>query len=331
MTMAASQTAVDGTCGPLSIRVYASDDELHSFARTHLALFSRPWSRTTRAVDVEIVRLDDRTIANGTYLACNNMLVDRDGGSFIASTYYGITARGFMGDREDTWKIFVPRDLDLHERQINNLEDVFSLICTAGWRAEGWIAVHAGAVIGPSCCAVLCATSGGGKSTLTAALLVAGWTTLGDDKLLLRTDGGRAQLRPLLNTLNLHPQTRDWLPVPDIEHLPRYSAMTEKRRVGVQMLTSAPLPDSASPTHLISIERTHETDGVSAVPMARSEILPTLLRQIVIPRDAAAAREMLQVAALACARSITAGIRLRVGYGAYRNPDWIAPLERALA
>jgi hypothetical protein len=259
------------------------------------------------------------------------MRVDRDGNAFVASTFFGMTGRGSAGAHIDRWQLVVPQNLVLNERQINNLEDLFSLICTVGWRAEGWIALHAGAVIGPSSCALLCATSGGGKSTLTAALLVAGWTTLGDDKLLLRTDGPSPQVRPLLNTLNLHPQTRQWLPVPDIEQLPRYSAMTEKRRVGVQSLTRLPLPETATPTHVVCIERTRGHSEVRATPMAREEILPTLLRQVVIPRDPTIARATLQVVASACARSITKGVRLQIGDGAYRNPDWSVPLEQALS
>jgi hypothetical protein len=331
MDLADRAQSVTGACGPLNVRVEAADSELASISRTHLDLFSRPWRETTRSVDVAIARSDDEANVAGSYLECGNMRVDRDGGNFVASTFYGLTARGTMGEHADTWKISVPEDLVLGERQINNLEDLFSLICTAGWRAEGWIAVHAGAVIGPSCCAVLCASSGGGKSTLTAALLVAGWTTLGDDKLLLRMNGTGAELRPLLNTLNLHPQTRDWLPVPEIEHLPRYSAMTEKRRVGVRTLTKAPLPDAATPTHLIAIERTRGHNRVRASRMAQAEILPTLLRQIVIPRDPSAARAMLQVAAAACARSIKTGVRLEIGDGAYRDAGWFRPLEHALA
>jgi hypothetical protein len=330
MAIAARPHKVIGTCGPLRVSVDAADAELESFAHTHLDLFSRPWRETTRDVDVEIVRCRDDASVTGSYLECGNMRVDRDGNRFVASTFYGITGRGFIGDGADTWQLCVPEDLVLQERQINNLEDLFSLICTVGWRAEGWIALHAGAVVGPSCCALLCATSGGGKSTLTAALLVAGWTTLGDDKLLLRVDGRAPELRPLLNTLNLHPQTREWLPVPNIEQLPRYSAMTEKRRVGVQSLTRKPLPDAATPSHVICIERTRGHSGVYAMPMSRDEILPTLLRQVVIPRDTAAARETLQVIATACARSVTRGVRLQIGDGAYRDPDWLAPLERAL-
>jgi hypothetical protein len=331
MAIAARRHRVTGTCGPLRVRVDAGDAELESFAQTHLDLFSRPWRETTRDVEVEIVRGVDEASVSGTYLECGNMRVDRDGKSFVASTFYGMTGRGSIGEHTDTWKLCVPDDLVLNERQINNLEDLFSLICTTGWRTEGWIAVHAGAVIGPSSCAILCATSGGGKSTLTAALLVAGWTTLGDDKLLLRTDGPSPEVRPLLNTLNLHPQTREWLPVPDIEQLPRYSAMTEKRRVGVLALTRLPLPDAATPTHVICIERTRGHSEVRATPMPQGEILPTLLRQVVIPRDPAIARATLQVIASACARSITKGVRLQIGDGAYRNAAWIAPLEQALS
>lgn len=330
MAIAARSYEVTGTCGPLRIRVDAGDAELQSFARTHLELFSRPWRETTRDVYVELVRGRSELRVSGSYLECANMRVDRDGNAYAATTFYGMSGRGWIGEHTDTWQLVVPEYLVLNERQINNLEDLFSLICTAGWRAEGWIALHAGAVIGPSCCALLCATSGGGKSTLTAALLVAGWTTLGDDKLLLRVDGKTPQLRPLLNTLNLHPQTREWLPVPDIEGLPRYSAMTEKRRVGVASLTRKTSPDEAVPTHAVCIERTRGHSGIRATPMPRESILPTLLRQVVIPRDAAVARSMLQAVATACARSIRSGVRLEIGDAAYRDPAWITPFERAL-
>lgn len=330
MKLAARAHSVTGTCGPLLIRIEAADSRLASFARAYLELFGRRWSAITRTVEVEIVRSFDGSAAAGSYLECGQMRVDVDGNAFLASTRHGITAHGSIGERSDRWTLHVPGGLVLDEPQIGNLEDVFSLICTAGWRAEGWIAVHAGAVVGPSCCALLCAPSGGGKSTLTAALLTAGWTTLGDDKVLLRAGGGQPRVRSLLDTLNLHPQTRRWLPVPGIEALPRYSAWTEKRRVGVHMLTGAPQPQAATPTHVICIERTGIADGVRAVRMSGEELLPALLRQIVIPRDASIARMTLQAAA-ACVRGLKGGVRLKIGEDAYADASWIGSLEPALA
>ena len=69
---------------------------------------------------------------------------------------------------------------------LTDIESLLSLVLTEGWRAEGWIPLHAAAVVRFDTCALICAESGGGKTSLTAALVREGWQTLGDDKLLLR-------------------------------------------------------------------------------------------------------------------------------------------------
>lgn len=330
MNVAARAHSVTGTCGPLLLRVQTEDPALEALVRAYLDLFDRRWTSVTRIVRVRIARSCGGRVAAGSFLQCGQMQVDGDGSSFLASTRYGICARGSVGQSGDSWQIDVPENLVLDEPQIGNLEDVFSLICTAAWRAEGWIALHAGAVLGPFGCALLCAPSGGGKSTLTAALLAAGWRMLGDDKVLLRAGGSRPQVRALSTTLNLHPQTQRWLPLAGIEELPRYSAWTEKRRVGMAALTGAAQPGAAAPAHLIRIERTPHAGTVRATRMSRDELLPALLRQIVIPRESSAARSTLRAAA-ECAAFLKSGVHLKIGNDAYADARWQAALERALS
>jgi hypothetical protein len=311
----------------LNVEVHADDALLEEFARHYLELFSYKWTGDSRQVTVYLRRTRDANRANGSYLQCGQMYVDRTGDSYVASTRFGIVARGSGAGR---WTVAVPEAIDLGEPQLGNLEDVFSLVCSVEWRAQGWIPVHAAAAIGAAGCTLLCAPSGGGKSTLTAALLLAGWASLGDDKLLLRAGSDGATVRPLLRTMNLDPQTQQWFPIRGIDTLPRYSAWTDKRRVHMSALTNRATPAQARPRALVVLRRVPELRGLRAAPIPRAETLPALLRQIVLPRNAAHARETLRAAA-ACASGIERAIHLEVGDGAYADPHWLAALEAALA
>lgn len=321
--------ALRASCGPLEIVLTAEDEALAAVALNHLSLFAPAWPARTRTINVQLVRNTSALEVSGTYLRCGQMIAEREGARYAARTSRGLVAQGHCGARADVWVVSVPEDAAFDEPEVGALEDIFSLICTVGWRQEGWIPVHAAAVAKNGACAILCAPSGGGKSTLTAALARNGWQTLGDDKLLLRRTAGELRLRALLQTFNLDPQTRRWFDVGDIDGLPRYSAFTNKRRVSVGTISAlSPMIASASPTHVVRIVRDANTNRVSASAMSPGDVLPALLRQIVIPGDAAAARWIVSETG-ACAAKLR-GVELRIGDDAYAAPGWLRAIEEAI-
>jgi hypothetical protein len=327
--MLSAPRVMHASCGPLEILLAAEDERLAAVALNHLDLFAPAWTVRTRAVNVQLVRENSALQADGSYLRCGQMVAGRNGAHYAARTSSGLVAQGHCGARSDVWVVSVPDDVELDEVEVGALEDLFSLICTVGWRQEGWIPVHAAAVAKNGACAILCAPSGGGKSTLTAALARNGWQTLGDDKLLLRRVERDVRLRSLLQTFNLDPQTRRWFDVGDIDRLPRYSAFTNKRRVFIGTISSlSPMISSATPTHVVRVIRDRNVSGVCATPMRADEVLPALLRQIVIPADPSAARWIVGETA-ACAAKLR-GLELRVGDDAYGTPEWLSAVEEAI-
>lgn len=256
------------------------------------------------------------------------MSVDRDGAAYVADTQYGFVASGTTGEGTDRWDIRVPPETVFDEPQIGDMEDILSLVCTAGWRAEGFVALHAGAVAKNGVCALLCTGSGGGKSTLTTALVLNGWATLGDDKLLVRREGGVAVLRSLLQTFNLDPATRRWFDLGDLESLPRYSAWTQKRRVPLNRLRAGAALELAHPTHIVSVERARGQNGIRARSLTSAEVAETLLRQIVLPTDPQIAAWTMREA-LSCTSGLR-GVQLAIGDDAYAENTWLRAIEGAL-
>ncbi len=315
-------------CGPLDVTISADDVALLEVADKYFSLYAPPWEFRTRTVSVEMTRRDSSLRANGTFLSCGNMSADRSGARYVAHTKHGFAAEGHVGARRDVWVICVPPKTIFSEAQIGDVEDLFSLICTAAWREEGWIAVHAAAVANDSACALLCAPSGGGKSTLTAALVRNGWKTLGDDKLLLRRNGGEPYVHGLLQTFNLDPATRRWFDFGNLDALPRYSAWTNKRRVSVGTIASDVTLSSARPTHVVRVLRSPGLGGVRATPMEPRDILPALLRQIVLPCDRAVCQWILSETGSAV-RGVR-GITLEIGDDAYHSAAWLDTIEEAL-
>jgi hypothetical protein len=319
-----------GGCGPLDVHVDAKDEQLRALAQQYLDLYSLQWPMRTRRVDIELLHSSTRLSVRGDFLDCAHMRVDRYPSTYAAITQYGIASQGMCTAQRDRWTFCIPHGTVLDEPHITEIEDLFSLVCTVGWRADGWLALHAGAVEKDGVCAILCAPSGGGKSTLTAALIRAGWRTLGDDKLLVRADGPRPILRALLQTMNLHPGTRMWFDVGDISALPRYSAWTEKRRVSIDAIAPNAALGRATPTHVISLMRKPGTTGIRARRLQHEQAIPTLLKQVVIPRDRAIAKWTLETIT-ACARQLRGVVLLEIGDDAYADDTWLPAVESVLA
>jgi hypothetical protein len=234
-----------------------------------------------------------------------------------------------FNESENSWAIATPAEFDISERP-EDVEDLLSLVLTTGWRRAGWLPMHAAVVVNGSRCVFLCAPSGGGKTSLTAALIRRQWRTLGDDKVLLRIGAGQAvELAALMHHFNLDPRAQEWFAeVGDLRRFPAYSAWTEKRRVYVEDIWPGKAAWRGRPTHLVSLVQREGGTGIKITPLQRAEILATLLRQTVVPRDRKIAGEILSTVA-AAARELE-GLRIEIGAEAYRDPGGLEALERAL-
>ncbi len=267
-------------------------------------------------------------MARGTFLTCARMSVDKTGAGLRATSLSGACASLTYGAAGELWSIDVPQSM-LEAGKLEELEDIVSLIVTTGWRREQWVPVHSAAVIKDGNCAIVCAPTGGGKTTFTAALIRRGWRTLGDDKLLLRLREGKPQLAALLHTFNLHPKTRDWFPeVGELERLPHYSACTEKRKVRISGIWPGTVATSARPTVLILLNRCHLSRHVSVEALAAEDLIATLLRQTVIPKERQTAQRILRTISATAVQ--LKGFKVSVGTDAYSHSECLAALESAL-
>lgn len=325
-------------CGPIRVRIGSDPHGSARLLRGALDLFGAPWDELGTEVELHLCRPEAITLPTGSaYFASLRMRVE--------STPQGLAARCDSGanalfdSAAGRWQVGIPTTTD-DIWTLTDLENLMSLVVTTGWRSLGWTPFHAGLVCRPretagdtagGPAAMLCAPSGGGKTTLTLALLRRGWSTLGDDKLLVRRapEGGGMEARALVHTFNLFPHTRRWFPeLGEISHLPKYSAWTDKRRVPIARLRpDAPLT-RARPSHLIEVVRSDGHSGIKVTPMERGQVLSLLLRQTVIPRHRPTARAILATVA-ELAGSLT-GLHLEVGRDAYLQPDCLDELEAAL-
>lgn len=319
--------------GPLRVEI---EPALAAFERRigeQLRLFETPWERLSYEVRILVRPCADHAVpAHGSYLVCSRMKVDADGERLFATTRCGASARlerRWPGG--EAWTIDFPF-AEIDTPQIDEIEDLVGLALVSGWRAAGWTPVHGGAVAKNGRGAILCAMSGGGKSTLTAALVRNGWQTLGDDKLLLRANSdGSAEIGALLHTMNLHPQTRDWFPeVGDLERLPTYSAWTVKRKVRLEDVWPGRTVTRARPSYVLRIRRNGVRGPIRVASLAEDELFRTLIGQVAIPKD----RGVAAAAMRTVARTLQSGVRgfdVVIGEDAYRYADPLAPLEEALA
>lgn len=319
--------------GPLRVML---EPTLPTFERRideQLRVFSSPWEHAPfqLRVLVEPIAGPARS-ARGSYLTCSRMNVDADRGRIYATTLCGARAeRDFGVKNGEHWTIGFPMEL-IATPAIDELEDLIGLALVSGWRASGWMPVHGAAVMRDDQCLILCATSGGGKSTLTAALVREGWRTLGDDKLLLRmNDGGTPEVAALQHSFNLHPKTRVWFPeVGNLEGKPRYSAWTEKRKVHPEDVWPGRTALLARPTHVVRVRRDPEPERpMTIAALGEDELFRTLIGQVAIPHDREIATRALRTVA-SIARSGLRGLDVVIGEGAYQTPNVLATLEAAL-
>ena len=319
----------DFCCGPLQLTLRAQDADLYDKIAETLELYDLTWPAPRREVKILARRSQTpEPAAKGDFLRCSRMLVDRSSDGLSASTTSGARARARFDGARESWHITVPQSL-VDQNKLEEIEDVLSLVLTTGWRREGWTPIHAAAVVKNGACVVICAPTGGGKTTLTAALVRRGWQVLGDDKILLRMREGQPIVAALLHTFNLHPQTRRWFPeVGDLEQLPRYSVWTEKRKVSISSIWSHAPAQTAKPTVLIALRRNDDVTHAVIAPLREEDVMETLLRQTVIPADRATAGEIVSTVARAAGR--LHGLSVEVPTDAYRDPQFLVALESAI-
>jgi hypothetical protein len=316
-------------CGPLDVTLRAQDPDLCAKIAETLELYDFTWPPPRRPVSIAARRSNAFVpAATGSFLHCARMLVDSTNDGLRASTTSGARASARFDATGETWHITVSDDL-VDSGKLEEIEDVLSLVLTSGWRRGGWTPIHGAAVVKDQRCVVICAPTGGGKTTLTAALVRRGWRVLGDDKLLLRIENGRPLVAALLHTFNLHPKSSEWFPeVGDLDSLPRYSMWTEKRKVSVSSIWSHAPAASAEPSVLIALQRCAEAIEPIIAPLEHRDILTTLLRQTVIPCEKATARAI--VSTVAGASAHLRGLHVEVPTDAYRDPRFLRALESAL-
>lgn len=295
-----------------------------------LRLYDRLWPAHGCSVEIRIRETQEVSAkpADGTFLRCARMTVDVAEAGLHATTLGGARSRLRQAGTAEHWDIDVPAAL-IEASNLEDVEELVILALTAGWRNAGWVPLHAAAVTDGRRCAIICAPSGGGKSTLTAAFVRRGWRAVGDDKLLLRTAEGRPHLAALQRTFNLHPGTSAWFPeVGNLERLPLYSSWTQKRKVKIESIWPATAADDAQPTHLLRLSRSSLRGGITYESLAARDVLTTLLRQIAIPADRSTASRIL--AAVAPTARGLQGLDVSVGENAYQAADALDALETAL-
>lgn len=322
---------VEVRCGPLQVRF--GRDPHGTAARLHgpLGIYSAQWPQVSESVEVAVLAPEEVALPpdGSPYLDIARMAVTRCDGGLAARCEAGAVARYDRAGRR--WEVGLPRFRE-DIWSVTDSDNLATLIVATGWREAGWVPLHAGLVCrdgGPA--ALLCATSGGGKSTLTLAMVRRGWKTLGDDKLLLREDAQRGglEVHALVHSFNLFPHTRQWFPeLAGIGDFPRCSVWTDKRRVPLEWLGADAARSRARPSHVVRVTRDAAGQGLRVHPLSAVDTLSVLMRQTVLPQEREAARSILR-AVSALARQVV-GLEVVVGPDAYRDPNWLDALEHAL-
>ena len=315
-------------CGPVSIRLRAGDESWLGRLASELMLFDVPWEPELEfAIDVAEGSARGPEV-KGTFLRCARYQVDREGAQFRAQSLSGASCELDM--TLGRARIFAPRgsqDNDVRE----DVEQFLLFVVVHGWRRLGWTPLHVGSVVGPEKCALLCATSGGGKSTFTAALLRRGFRTLGDDKLLAkRVDGMKGMaVRAISRSMNLDPAVARWFPeAAGLSDLPPYSRWTPKRKAVIERLWPGATIPEARPRLLFKLLRSEECGGIRMQRLEPWEVREALARQVVIPSDREAARPLLETI-MALAEQLE-GWRVVLGRDAYEDPKTLRPVEEML-
>ncbi len=316
-------------CGPVAISVSVPTRALYDIIHANFRLYNVSWTETEALISLDVQESDEICeMVAGNYLTAQRTNVDATETGLYATSPSGASAIFYTA--ENRWTLTIPSG-PLEIWPITDLEHLLSLIVSNAWRQLGWVPLHVGAVTNGSVCAILCATSGGGKTTLTAAMIRRKWKTLGDDKLLLRKNSsGKMQLRALVHAFNLYPHAREWFPeIGDLKSRPHYSVWTEKRKVRIEDIWPGSTIKKDIPSHLVNIVLDNTVPGIEVTSLAQSDILFILLRQTVIPTHPETARYIVRSISETARR--LKGITARIGPNAYASADALIPLEEVLS
>lgn len=281
----------------MDVRISGEEGPLLELIEETLSLFDVPWTLgPLKVADVEIeISLPRGTPAVGHYIDASRMHVDPAPDGLRATTDGGTALIGHFTASGERWHMTVPPAL-IESGRWFDVEDLLTLILTTGWRRAGWVPIHAAGLLSPDAAAkgmgvLVCAASGGGKTTLTVAMVRRGWRSLGDDKLLLRSMGDGAVVASVKQMLNIDPAVAAWFPeLARIADEPAYSTWTPKRRVNLGRIWPHAPAATLMPTHLIVVSRHRGIGGIEVSRLDGAASISALLRQTVIPGDPSVAR-----------------------------------------
>lgn len=280
-------------------------------------------------LDVRTVGVASGEAARGSFLECAQMLVDTTPAGLRATTMRGASLRGDFQNGAERWEMEVPDSLVAAGRW-PEIEDLISLVVTTGWRRAGWLPIHAAGLTDNDRGLLVCAMSGGGKTTFSLALVRRGWQLLGDDKLLVGDVDGKLVVGAIKQILNLDPAAVRWFPeVGDLRDLPEYSAWSPKRRVPLTSFWPSAPAYAMRATHLIVVDRRPGRGEVRVTPLSEGEAMGALLRQTVVPLDRTVALPIVTMLARVAGR--VRGFRVEVHDDAYADLRAMDAVEAALS
>jgi len=322
-------------CGPIVVTLISDNQTLLDKVAVSLGQYNAMWQSSAKNITITFSLHNGAvTAAAGNFMTCARMNVDISPLGLYASTMAGACCE--YNESKGLWAVSLPSSL-LNEDLGDLLEDFINLALTTSWRELGWVPVHAASIIKDNCCVLLCASSGGGKTSLTASLIRKGWKTLGDDKLLIRIDEDKKPFAgALVHHFNLHPRSSDWFPeVGDLSLLPAYSRWTDKRKVTISSIWPNKAVINCMPTHLGEVVRRSDIQGIEIHPLTKEKILPILLKQTVLPNDRSVAGKI--VSTIASVAQKLKGFRIEIGDNAYLEgadnsgvSPWVNKLEAAI-
>jgi len=316
------------SCGPVGLSLVYDDPVLQQALHGLLSQYDAPWPENKINIRV-IVSSKQPPVSQppgaGTYLSLTRLKADRRGSRLVSCGNLGTFMEYDMAAAEA--RMTVPENPDW-PLLVEEVEHHFIMLLARAWGQAGWTPLHGGTLIAPgsSRCVILCAPSGVGKTTLTAAMLRRGWRTLGDDKTLLQKEGNQVIGRSLAHRFHLHPNSSRWFPeAGDITKWPTYSRWTDKRVVRIEKLWPGCLAERAIPGAVVQLLRDENGPALAIQPLSREATLNTLLLQVAIPSDAEHARPL-----FSCIASLAANIRgavFKIGNEAFADPTTAERIE----
>ncbi len=324
--------AASSQAGPLDIEITGRHGPLLDLIHRTLELYDVPWSLTPMkrvSLNVAVTYEPSSQTARGTFLECAQMLVDTVSGGLLATTTGRARLSGDFRDGVERWDLSAPESLVAAGRW-PEIEDLISLVVTTGWRRAQWVPLHAAGLTDGDRGLLVCAMSGGGKTTFSLALVRNGWQMLGDDKLLIGQHNGELVAGAIKQILNLDPAVVRWFPeVGDLRSLPEYSTWSPKRRVPLTRFWPRAAARVTRPTHVIVVDRRPDSGSVQVQPLSEGDTMAALMRQTVVPLDPTVAQPVL--AALATVARRVRGFRVEIPDDAYADPHAMDTVEAAIS